>query len=89
MNIAKFETKQEYLDYCKDNQVYNIPSKYASFYTYISNGIERETYFEKLHESVCYVSTEPKSYPCILTWIEIDSDNSIYGCFVYPSNFNI
>ena len=83
MNKVKFETKQDYLEYCKHNEVVNIRRKYGSQHTNIDFGIsERDHYFE----TGCYVSIEPKSYPCILTWYD-DGDN-IFGSFIYPNDFN-
>lgn len=81
MNKIKFETIEEYFYFCKENEIYNIPRKYGSQYTYIDNGLERETYFD-----FNYISTEPKSYPCIFIWDEFN--DSIYGNFVYPNDFN-
>lgn len=81
MNKIRFETKQEYLDYCQYNELLNIRRKYSSQYTNIDNGIERETYFDAGY----YINIEPKSYPCILIWDEFNDD--IYGSFVYLSDF--
>ena len=82
MNKVKFETKQEYIDYCKYNELLNIRCKYSSQYTNIDNGIERETYFD----TSCYINIEPKSYPCILVWDEYN--DNIYGSFIYQNDFN-
>jgi hypothetical protein len=81
MNKKKFETKEEYIKYCKEYEVLNIPSKYGSLNTYFLCGIERNTYFDNGR----YISYEPKSYPCILVWAE--NDNSIDGVFIYSNDF--
>ena len=81
MNKKKFETKEEYIGYCKENKLLNIPSKYGSLNTYFFCGFKRNTYFEDGR----YISYEPKSYPCILAWME--NDNSIDGMFIYSTDF--
>ena len=81
MNKKKFETKEEYLEYCKKYEILNIPSKYGSQHTYINEGIKRDTYFGER-----YISYEPKSYPCIMIWE--DNGASIKGVFIYESDFN-
>lgn len=84
MNKIKFETIEEYFYFCKENEIYNIPRKYGSQYTYIDNGLDRKTYFDLGNEN--YISTEPKSYPCIFTWY--DNGDNIFGSFIYPNDFN-
>ena len=81
MNKKKFETKEEYIEYCKEYEILNIPSKYGSLRTYFLCGNKSETYFEDGR----YISYEPKSYPCILVWME--NDNSIDGVFIYSTDF--
>lgn len=81
MNKYKFETKEEYIKFCKEHEILNIPSKYGSLNTYFLYGNKRNTYFE----DGSYISYEPKSYPCILAWME--NDNSIDGVFVYSTDF--
>lgn len=81
MNKKKFETKEEYIKYCKEYEVLNISSKYGSLNTYFLCGIKRNTYFDNGR----YISYEPKSYPCILVWAE--NDNSIDGVFIYSNDF--
>ena len=77
------ETKESYLQYCKDMDVYNQPRKYGSTHTYIEDGIDRETYLDDGTNN--YISTEPKSYPCIMVYGEYN--DQIYGYFIYQRDF--
>jgi len=79
---VKFETKQDYIDYCKNSDIMNYPRKCGSSYVYIENGNSDKDiiYFEN-----GYINVEPKSYPCILVWLE--TNDNIYGHFIYKEDF--
>ena len=81
MNKKKFETKEEFLNYCKENEVCNIPRRFLSQWTYFVDGVERKTWFDNGNS----IYVEPKSYPCIFVWSEFD--NTIFGMFVYENDF--
>ena len=81
MEKIKFETKEQYIKYCKENEVLNISSRYGSLNAYLLGGKERYRYFDDGR----YISCEPKSYPCILVWAE--NDDSIDGVFIYSNDF--
>ena len=80
---VKFETKQDYIDYCKNSEIMNYPRKCGSSYVYIENGNSCKDliYFES-----GYIDIEPKSYPCIL--VHIDINDNIYGEFIYQNDFD-
>ena len=46
MEKIKFETKEEFLNYCKENEVCNIPRRFLSQWTYFVDGVERKTWFD-------------------------------------------
>ena len=83
MTKVKFETKQDYIDYCKNSEIMNYPRKYGSSYTQIENGNSCKDiiYFEN-----GYIDVEPKSYPCLLLYIDLN--DNIYGGFVYQNDFD-
>lgn len=81
MEKIKFETKEQYIQYCRENEVLNIRSRYGSLNTNFLCGNERNRYFDDGR----YISHEPKSYPCILVWAE--NDDSIDGVFIYSNDF--
>lgn len=81
MEKVKFKTKEEFLNYCKENEVCNISHRYGSQLTDFTDGVERKTWFDN-GNSIC---AEPKSYPCIFIWNEYD--NVISGMFVYENDF--
>ena len=94
MNTVLLETKQDYIDYCIANDVFNTSQKYGSQYTNIDSGIEHDLYDaidiepNSLYIYRRYITSEPMSYPCIFTWTCIDSDNPEYrGEFIYPLDF--
>ena len=79
MNTVLLETKQDYIDYCKANDVLNTSQKCGSQYTNIDGGIEHDLYdaIDVEPDSICicrkYITSEPMSYPCIFVWTCIDS----------------
>lgn len=81
MEKVLFNTKEEYIHYCKDNEVCNFRYKYGSTYTNIEDSIDRDTYIDDKN----FISQEPKTYPCILVYGEFD--DSFFGYFVYPNDF--
>lgn len=89
MNTVLLETKQDYIDYCVENDVLNIPRKYASQYTEIDGGIDHDLY-DVISIDGKYISSEPLAYPCIFVWTCIDGNNDIYrGEFIYPGDFEL
>lgn len=82
MEKVKFETKEEFLNYCKENEVCNISRRYGSQLADFTDGIKRKTWFDNGN----FISAEPKSYPCIFVWNEFY--NQIAGMFVYENDFN-
>lgn len=82
MEKVKFETKEEFLNYCKENEVCNISRRYGSQWADFTDGIERTTWFDNGN----YISFEPKSYPCVFVWNE-ECDNVISGMFIYEDDF--
>jgi hypothetical protein len=83
MEKARFETKQEYIEYCIKHNVFNERRKYCSTRTLFDDSLElngREIYISDTE----YIDDEPKSYPAILIY-EFDGDN-FYGSFVYPKD---
>ena len=94
MNTVLLETKQDYIDYCIANDVFNTSQKYGSQYTNIDSGIEHDLYDaidiepNSLYIYRRYITSEPMSYPCIFIWTCIDNDNPEYrGEFIYPLDF--
>ena len=94
MNTVLLETKQDYIDYCIANDVFNTSQKYGSQYTNIDGGIDHDLYdaIDIEPDSICisrkYITSEPMSYPCIFTWTCIDIGNPEYrGEFIYPQDF--
>lgn len=95
MEKVKFETKQCYIDYCKEHEIMNISRKYASQYADIDCGLHHDDtrkyiYFhpENGIDYSKYIMDEPLKYPCILAWTCIEGDNDIYrGIFIYPEDF--
>lgn len=87
MEKVKFETKQDYITYCQEHGIVNIPRKYASQYVDIDDGNEYRTDFvaDKYCSEHYYINTEPESYPCILVWDEYS--DMIFGNFIYPNDF--
>ena len=85
MEKVKFETKEDFLEYCKTNKICNIPRKYGSQCCDFYDGIERKTMIDGRN----YINEEPKKYPCILVFAEfIGFIDEIYGMFIYPEDFN-
>jgi len=85
MEKVKFETKEDFLQYCKTNKICNIPRKYGSQCCDFYDGIERKTMIDGRN----YINEEPKKYPCILVFVEIIGFiDEIYGMFIYPEDFN-
>jgi len=82
MEKVKFETKEDFLKYCKINEICNIPRKYGSQWCNFDDGIERKTMIDGYN----YINEEPKKYPCILAFIEYIDE--IRGMFIYPEDFN-
>jgi len=94
MNTVLLKTKEDYINYCKENEVYNTSQKYGSQYTNIDGGIEHDLYDaidiepDSLFIRRRYITSEPISYPCIFIWTCIDYDNPEYrGEFIYPQDF--
>ena len=62
MNTVLLETKQDYIDYCIANDVFNTSQKYGSQYTNINGGIDSPDYWLekhgwiKIHHDDCYGS---------------------------------
>ena len=83
MNKVKFETKQEYLNYCQTNYIGTIPN---CIYNKIENGIERQT---RLDNGI-FINEEPKSYPCIMIWEDVAGKwwTTKSGIFIYLDDFN-
>jgi hypothetical protein len=81
MEKVKFETKEEFLNYCKENEICNISRRFLSQWTDFTDGVERKTWFDNGNS----IYAEPKSYPCIFVWNE--SDNVISGMFIYRDDF--
>jgi len=88
MEKVKFQTKLEFLEYCRLNEVCNIIYKYGSPQVCkFDNGIERTKYFETEFYTA-YVTEEPKKYPCILVWDKYgDFNDIIKGVFIYSEDF--
>jgi len=85
MEKVKFETKEDFLEYCKTNKICNIPRKYGSQCCDFYDGIERKIMIDGHN----YINEEPKKYPCILVFGEfIGFIDEIYGMFIYPEDFN-
>lgn len=64
---VKFETKQDYIDYCIKEEVLNFPRKYGSTYVYIDDALEcKNCKTIKLENTYAYINKEPLSYPCVL-----------------------
>lgn len=85
---VKFETKQDYIDYCIKEEVLNFPRKYGSTYVYIDDAIECKKYISvKLENTYPYIGKEPLSYPCIFVY-NLDAEGNIYGEFVYQNDFD-
>ena len=85
MTKVKFETKQDYIDYCKENELANIPRKIGSTYMNIEDSklMKEYIYFDFNN---AYLDREPLSYPCIFIYYE-DNDDQIYGNFIYSNDF--
>ena len=56
---VKFETKQDYIDYCIKEEILNFPRKYGSTYVYIDDALEcknRKTIkLENLYFLICHL----------------------------------
>ena len=85
MAKVKFETKLDYIGYCKASEVGNFPAQYGSTYMFIDNGKKCEEHIS-LERNNGYLDVEPLSYPCIMCYYE-DCDGNFYGNFVYPNDF--
>lgn len=79
MKKIKFETKQDYLNYCDTHAIVSECSGEDYTWLTIIDSHERKNMFKKASK------IEPKSYPCILCYEEF-ADNYI-GAFVYPNDF--
>lgn len=74
MNKIKFNTKQEYINYVKEHFKYQYIRLEDGLLIRNSLGDQK------------YISSEPKSYPCILIWNE-DDLGYFTGIFVYTNDF--
>lgn len=83
---VKFETKQDYIDYCKTKELGNFPRRYGSTYMNIDHAKLMEECF-LLGYNNAYLDKEPLSYPCMFVYYE-GNDDQIYGDFIYPNDFN-
>ena len=83
MAKVKFETKQDYIDYCKVSEVGTYSRQYGSSYMSIEDG---KSCAHILLGNNGYLDKEPLSYPCIMCYYE-DNDGNFYGNFVYPNDF--
>ena len=84
MAKVKFESKSNYVEYCKAHMIGNFPRKYGATYVYIDNGKKCEPIFLDKYEG--YIAIEPLSYPCIMCYYE-DCDDNVLGNFIYPNDF--
>ena len=84
IETVKIETKQDYIDYCKNKGLVNSPRNFGSVWVDIDNAksIDANIFINETD----YIDQEPLSYPCILVWCE--TNDMIFGSFVYPNDFN-
>ena len=82
---VKFESKSNYVEYCKASMIGNFPRKYGSSYVFIDNGKNCEPIYLEKYDG--YLDVEPLSYPCIMCYY-VDYDANIFGNFIYPNDFN-
>ena len=81
MKKVKFNNKSEYVDYCKNNDIYNKFEKQSQNYIDFEDGNKTEHYFNEKQ----YINVEPKLYPCVLVHEYFNDCN--YGYFVYMNDF--
>lgn len=82
MDKVLIKSKNDYIEYCKKNEIVNMARKYSSLWCDIEDGMREDYYFD----SGDFISVFPKSYPCIFVWDE--HEYSICGYFIYPDDFN-
>jgi hypothetical protein len=82
---VKFETKQDYIDYCIKEEILNFSRKYGSTHVFIDDAIKCKNCISGKLENT-YIDKEPLRYPCIFQYY-VDAEGNIYGGFVYQNDF--
>jgi hypothetical protein len=77
----KFETKQDYIDYCFNNDIVSY-RRYG--HTNIDNSHICKIISPK--DGNAYIEEEPLSYPCIFVYT-LDNEENADGTFIYPNDF--
>lgn len=82
MNKVKFETKQDYINYCFNNDIVSY-RRYG--HTSIDNSRVCKIISPK--DDKAYIEEEPLSYPCILVYTLTYNEELPVGTFIYPNDF--
>lgn len=93
MKKIKFNNKEEYINYCIDNDILEMPRKYGSQCTDISDAYEGTFYVIDSDIEGCnkeirnwHIKYMPKEYPCIFCYTEVDY--GFIGSFIYSKDFD-
>ena len=84
MNTVLFETKEDYISYCKEKNLISIIKAYVEKHIKFDGGKECHI---KLEDNY-FIDSEPFGYPCIFVWT-IDPYDYIEGTFIYPRDFEL
>jgi len=85
MNKVKFETKQDYINYCIENDIVSYRIPYGGRPS-IDNAKTCNPPMPGLGKNT-YIEEEPLSYPCIFVYT-LDNEGDANGAFIYPNDFN-
>lgn len=81
---VKFETKQDYINYCIENDIVSYHMPYGGR-PHIDNSMECKEPIPG-YKARTFIEIEPLSYPCIFVYT-LDYDGDVEGTFIYPNDF--